>query len=77
MRYGEDSIEYGNELLKYTDILAALLNEDKAVNTKEMVKFLQTARVIFLIQYGEKSNQAQEIKEKLEFFETIGVTKEA
>jgi hypothetical protein len=76
VRYGEDSVEYGNELLKYTDILAALLNNDEAVNTKKMVKQLEIAKHIFFIQYGTKSSQVQEIKDKLEFFERMGVSKE-
>ena len=55
----------------------ALLNAEEKVDTKKMIKLLETAKNIFLLQYGKKSNQFQEIKDKLEYFERIGVSKEA
>ena len=77
LRYGDTSVEYGNELLKFTDVLEAKLNSDLKVNTLELVKLLVKARNIFRMQYGETFSQVQEIQGKLDFFQRMGLAKEA
>merc|ERR1712013_702790 len=77
LRYGETSVEYSNELLKFTDVLEAKLSSDLKVDTKELVKLLVKARNIFKMQYGDSFSQVQEIQEKLDFFQQIGFAKEA
>ena len=73
----ETSVEYSNELLKFTDVLEAKLSSDLKVDTKELVKLLLKARNIFKMQYGDSFSQVQEIQEKLDFFQQIGFAKEA
>ena len=77
LRYGDTSVEYGNELLKFTDVLEAKLNSDLKVDTMELVKLLVKARNIFRMQYGDTFSQVQEIQGKLDFFQRIGIAKEA
>ena len=77
LRYGDTSVEYGNELLKFTDVLEAKLNSDLKVDTIELVKLLVKARNIFQMQYGDTFSQVQEIRGKLDFFQRIGIAKEA
>merc|ERR1712228_616485 len=68
LRYGDTSVEYSNELLKFTDILEAKLNSDLKVDTRELVKLLVKAKNIFQMQYGDTFSQVQEIQGKLNFF---------
>ena len=75
LRYGDTSVEYGNELLKFTDVLEAKLNSDLKVDTIELVKLLVRARNIFRVQYGNNFSQVQEIQGKLDFFQRIGIAK--
>ena len=77
LRYGDTSVEFGNELLKFTDVLEAKLNSDLKVDTLELVKLLIKARNIFRMQYGDTFSQVQEIQGKLDFFQRIGIGKEA
>ena len=77
LRYGDTSVEYGNELLKFTDVLEAKLNSDLKVDMIELVKLLVKARNIFRMQYGDTFSQVQEIQGKLDFFQRIGIAKEA
>jgi SET and MYND domain-containing protein len=66
-RFGSDSIEFGHELLKLTDVLAALhsAGEDIAVKTVNIVDGLKMAANIFGLQYGTNSKQFIDIQEKL------------
>jgi len=77
LRYGDTSVEYSNELLKFTDILEAKLNSDLKVDTRELVKLLVKAKNIFQMQYGDTFSQVQEIQGKLNFFQRLGIAKEA
>ena len=77
LRYGDTSVEYGNELLKFTDVLEAKLNSDLKVDMIELVKLLVKARNIFRMQYGDTFSQVHEIQGKLDFFQRIGIAKEA
>lgn len=77
LRYGDTSVEYGNELLKFTDVVEAKLNSDLKVDTIELVKLLVKAKKIFEMQYGETISQVQEIQGKLDFFQRLGIAKEA
>ena len=66
-RYGDNSIEMGHELLKYSDVLVILLqtgarpSNDKARLEKTLIKCLK----IFELQNGSGSKICKEIKEKL------------
>ena len=64
-------------MLKFTDILEAKPNSDLKVDTRELVKLLVKAKNIFQMQYGDTFSQVQEIQGKLNFFQRLGIAKEA
>jgi len=71
-RYGSDSIEFGHELLKLTDVLAAIQSAgEAAVKTVNLVDGLKMAANIFGLQYGPNCRQFKEIEEKLCYFGAI------
>ena len=69
VRYGEDSIESGHELLKYTDVLLAVLQsgQEEAHTRKRLRDSLKQAQRIFTLQTGKQSKTVKEIKEKLKY----------
>ena len=71
-RFGSDSIEFGHELLKLTDVLVALHGDGGVdVKTVNIVDGLKMAANIFGLQYGTNSKQFKEIEEKLCYFGAI------
>jgi len=71
-RFGSDSIEFGHELLKLTDVLSALHGAGEvAVKTVNLVDGLKMAANIFGLQYGTNCKQFKEIEEKLCYFGAI------
>ena len=71
-RFGSDSIEFGHELLKLTDVLSALHGAGEvAVKTVNLVDGLKMAANIFGLQYGPNCRQFKEIEEKLCYFGAI------
>ena len=66
-RYGDNSIEMGHELLKYSDVLVIILqtgaraNSDKDRLEQTLIKCLE----IFTLQNGSGSKVCKEIKDKL------------
>jgi len=67
-RFGSDSIEFGHELLKLTDVLIASHaagDGGEAVKTVHVVDGLKMAANIFGLQYGPNCKQFKEIEEKL------------
>ena len=64
VRYGEDSIEAGHELLKYTDVLLAVLQsgQEEAHTKKRLRDSLKQAQRIFTLQTGKQSKTVKEIK---------------
>ena len=68
-RFGSDSIEFGHELLKLTDVLIAQhAAGGEAVKTLHIVDGLKMAANIFGLQYGTNSKQFKEIEEKLCYY---------
>jgi len=66
-RYGSNSIEYGNELLKFTDVLIAKLNNCQLHATKtDLIVNLQNAAAIFELHWGKTSSQFKEVDAKLQ-----------
>lgn len=66
-RYGSNSIEYGNELLKFTDVLIAKLNNSQSHATKtDLIVNLQNAAAIFELHWGKTSSQFKEVDAKLQ-----------
>ena len=66
-RYGDNSIEMGHELLKYSDVLVILLQTGATVNS-DKVRLEQTlikSLKIFELQNGSGSKVCKEIKDKL------------
>ena len=71
-RFGSDSIEFGHELLKLTDVLGALHGDGGVdVKTVNIIDGLKMAANIFGLQYGTNCKQFKEIEEKLCYFGTI------
>lgn len=66
-RYGSNSIEYGNELLKFTDVLTAKLNNCQLNATKsDLIVNLKKAAAIFELHWGKTSSQFKEVDAKLQ-----------
>jgi len=66
VRYGEWSIEYGHDLLKYSDVLNASFAEERDSNVAVKVKkVLEQARTIFCSHYGPEHSVSKEIEDKL------------
>jgi len=65
-RFGSDSIEFGHEMLKLTDVLAALHVD--GLKTVNIVDGLKMAANIFGLQYGTNCKQFKEIEQKLCYF---------
>ena len=65
-RYGDNSIEFGHELLKFSDVLfiSVQANGDSRQRTK-LCDILQQALLIFQLNYGSESKLCKEIIEKL------------
>ena len=67
VRYGEDSIELGHELLKLSDVMLARLQEEGG-DQRDLVTVLRQALTIFRTHHGKDSVNCKEINQKLEFF---------
>ena len=65
-RYGENSIEVGHELLKYSDVLLIFLQSNCDMKRKtQLCDILQEALKIFRLQNGSDSKVCVELTEKL------------
>ncbi|XP_023343918.1 SET and MYND domain-containing protein 4 isoform X2 [Eurytemora carolleeae] len=64
-RYGTKSIEVGHELLKYTDLVFAQLNNGEQLDPILLIQSLTEARDIFALNYGENCKFVAELNQKL------------
>ena len=69
VRYGEDSIEAGHELLKFSDVLLVGFQSGQEDGRARMrlCDTLRHAQKIFTLQNGKQSKTVKEIEEKLNF----------
>ena len=65
-RYGRYSIEMGNELQKFTDVLLELAPVRNQTAREELAKCLDDVLLIFKIHYGPWSSSYREILQKQE-----------
>lgn len=66
VRYGDTSIEMAHEIMKYSDLLFAQVNNNAAgVDRKQLLKLLSQAGKIFGLNYGESCRYCQETSEKV------------
>ena len=65
-RFGEDSVEAGHELLKYSDVLLVILQSgmEDGHDRRRLCNALKQAQRIFTLQTGEQSKTVKEIKAK-------------
>jgi len=69
-RFGSDSVEFGHELLKLTDVLTVIHEQaGTAVKKVNIVDGLKMAANIFGLHYGTNCKQFKEIEEKLCYYE--------
>ena len=69
VRYGEDSVEAGHELLKYSDVLLVVLQsgQDDGHTRQRLCDALKQAEKIFTLQTGKQSKTVKEIKDKIKY----------
>ena len=69
IRYGEDSVEAGHELLKYSDVLLVVLQsgQDDGHTRQRLCHALKQAEKIFTLQTGKQSKTVKEIKDKIKY----------
>lgn len=69
VRYGEDSVEAGHELLKYSDVLLVILQSgrDEGHDRQRLCDALKQAEKIFTLQTGKQSKTVKEIKDKIKY----------
>ena len=69
VRYGEDSVEAGHKLLKYSDVLLVVLQsgQDDGHTRQRLCDALKQAQKIFTLQTGKQSKTVKEIKDKIKY----------
>ena len=69
VRYGEDSVEAGHELLKYSDVLLVILQSgmEDGHDKRRLCNALKQAQKIFTLQTGKQSKTVKEINEKIKY----------